>query len=305
VQYWVDSLGFHQNDNLPKLELQPVTDTPEVRKARQEHERLWKEAARLNGIDTDSSDLYSSTAERLENDSYDDEQELEGQVSNQHQSLARYPILPYSQHIAPNNAKTFGKVVDDSVIVESRKQEARARFARQQESETEEVTSEPRGFFYSFDYQVPFIVEKNSQAKRELDEQASERFESPIDLHSSHDSVQAKSVGGAEYAEPQSPRVSENIQNKIIPQDEVHDVQTSPKQQPIIVLEDEVSDVKANLEQSSTVRTESEVHDTQISPKQRPSRASAPQAIEKETKPSPKQTVNRGRGSVKFSARTT
>lgn len=45
VKYWADSLGFHHEDNIPKVELKPVTETPAVRKAREEHERLWKEAA--------------------------------------------------------------------------------------------------------------------------------------------------------------------------------------------------------------------------------------------------------------------
>lgn len=47
VQYWSDSLGFHQTDNRPKIVLEPVTDTPEVQAARLEHERAWNEAARL------------------------------------------------------------------------------------------------------------------------------------------------------------------------------------------------------------------------------------------------------------------
>lgn len=46
VQYWSDSLGFHQTDNRPKIVLEPVTDTPEVQAARAEHERLWNELAR-------------------------------------------------------------------------------------------------------------------------------------------------------------------------------------------------------------------------------------------------------------------
>lgn len=222
----MDSLGFHQNDNHPRFDLQPVTETPEVKQARKEHERLWKAAARLNGDDPDSNDLYNPNAEKLENDSYDDdEQELEGQVSNQHQSLSRYPVLPYTEHIHPENSRLFGKVDDDSVIVDptSNTNNLRSRFARQQQNEIEEVTSEPRGFFYSFDYPVPFIVGKNAQLKTLPEAQASENFDVRFD-----DNAESASAHSNEAI--RVTRVSEKIRDAIIVQDEVHDVQTSPKQ---------------------------------------------------------------------------
>lgn len=154
-------MGYHQTDNRPKFDLQPVTETPEVKKARKEHERLWMEAARMNGVDVDTLGLYNTNSDT----NYDDVEELEGQVSNQHQSLARYPLLPYSKHLTAANAEKFGRVADDAVVVESpatTDNQIRSRFARQQQQEEEvtdeqQVTSEPRGFFYSFDYPVPFI----------------------------------------------------------------------------------------------------------------------------------------------------
>ena len=193
-------MGFHQTDNLPKFELTPVTETPEVKQAREDHERLWKEAARLNGVDLDSNDLYNSNAEKLENENYDDEQELEGQVSNQHQSLARYPVLPYTQPIVPDNAKAFGKVVGDAVIVDSTNiNEARSRYARQQQADAvvDEVTSEPRGFFYSFDYQVPFINDGNAKQGMKSfgqDAQASEHFEDIVDIRFGEERSKASEI---------------------------------------------------------------------------------------------------------------
>lgn len=219
----MDSLGFHQTDNHPTYDLQPVTETPEVKKARKEHERLWKAAARNNGADFDSNDLYNPNAERLENENYDDDQELEGQVSNQHQSLARYPVLPYSKHIAPENAKRFGKVIDDSVIVESN--EIRSRFARQHQNE-EEVTSEPRGFFYKFDYPVPFIAARNARSKRFPDALTSDNEE--ISARNRINNSNVSSQKPLEHAGIQ--RVSQSIVDGAVPEDEVHDVQTSPKQ---------------------------------------------------------------------------
>lgn len=47
VKYWADSLGFHQTDNRPVIELTPVTETPEVRAAREAHLKAWEEAAAL------------------------------------------------------------------------------------------------------------------------------------------------------------------------------------------------------------------------------------------------------------------
>lgn len=176
-------MGFHQTDNHPAHELRPVTETPEVRAAREEHERLWKEAAKLNGVDPDAN--FMSNADRFESEDddgndedEDDDDELEGQVSNQHQSLSRYPALPYSGHIVPENAKSFGRVVGDAVVVDSIQPVSRfARQRRQQQNEVDEddneIPSEPRGFFYSFDYPVPFL-------KRAASAEASERRETRV-----------------------------------------------------------------------------------------------------------------------------
>lgn len=249
-----------------------MTETPEVRKAREEHERLWKEAARLNGVDPDASDLYVSPADKLENENYDDDDQ-EGQVSNQQQSLTRYPILPYDDHIMPDNAKSFGKVAGDSVIVAANNNNnQRSRFARQQRNEVEEVTSEPRGFFYSFDYQVPFINDRNARLRQapESQAQASEKFEVRVDnSNKNYFDEPSQNV----VSETQRPRVSENIRDKIVPEEEVHDAQTSPKQKHASVSE-KIRDGYVAAE---------EIHDEQASPKQR--------------------TINRGRGSVKFGSK--
>lgn len=271
MQYWVDALGYHQTDNRPQYELQPVTETPEVRQAREEHERLWKEAARLNGVDPDATDLYSPAAENLENDGYDDDdRDLEGQVSNQHQSLTRYPTLPYSEHIAPDNANSFGKVTGDSVVVDTKSSDnnnnQRSRFARQERNEVEEVTSEPRGFFYSFDYPVPFIVDRNARLRQAPEAQASELIDVRVEADNRN---YYEEHFENEENNTQRPRVSENIRDKIVPEEEVHDVQASPKQKTANVIKKKVAVV--------------EIEDIKASPKST--------------------TVNRGRGSVKFNTR--
>lgn len=294
MQYWVDSLGFHQTDNIPKFALQPVTETPEVKQAREEHERLWKAAARLSGADPDANDLYSPNADKLDDESYDndDEGELEGQVSNQHQSLTRYPVLPYSGHIAPDNAKQFGNVVDDSVIVDATNiNEQRSRFARQQDG-VDEVTGEPRGFFYSFDYQVPFIVDHNARLRQAAGDegQASENVESIIDIRVGDNEIgsQTKAV---EVPIQQRSSVSESIRDKIIVEDEVHDVQTSPKQRQ-----------SSEMERITKQEVPTEILEKQEVPTEIIAKEKLPsESIAKQEAVQPKTT--RGRGSMKFNGR--
>lgn len=265
VQYWVDGLGFHQTDNRPRFELNPVTDTPEVQAAKEEHERLWKEAAKLNGIDAD----YNSNAEKVEAESYNDgdDGDLDGQVSNQHQSLARYPVLPYSQHIVPENAKTFGKIVDDAVIVDSpNKNEARSRFARQQEYETDEVTSEPRGFFYNFDYQVPFIVERNARLRRVPDAQASENIEQLIDIRVD-DRREDEAIARVKKSEIHA-----------IPSTEVSNQSRESAKN------ENAENIQSKRETTSDLKTEENKKPTA------------------DAKTSPEEKKNRGRGSIKFNS---
>ncbi|XP_070491950.1 uncharacterized protein Cpr67B [Chironomus tepperi] len=339
VQYWSDSLGFHQTDNRPKFDIQSVTETPEVKAAREEHERLWKEAARLNGIEAESNGYYST-----------DNDDLEGQVSNQNVKSIRYPILSYDKHISSDNAEEFGDVRDDSVIVEAAgKNKARSRVARQYDN-VEEVTSEPRGFFYSFDYAVPFINDHGSS--RNIEGQSSDHIEifarTDIDNKETEDdeeqNISAKIAAGIlsedEVHDTQihpkqkaqfklkedlrqsakisagllseDERTSAKIHDGLIPEDEVHDAQVHPKQRAQIKPNDEKPKITAGKQ------FEDEVHDTQVHPKQRagiqapePERVStrirdglAPEDEVHDVQSSPKQkvyrSVNRGRGSIRY-----
>jgi hypothetical protein len=152
VQYWSDSTGFHQSDNHDLAMPEPVTETSEVREARRAHEIAWEEAARLAAQNPDvDNDHYSQTAEDIEND------EPIAEVSNQHQSLTRYPSLPYDYHISPNNKRTNGVVINDAVVVEAQKKKKR----QIDDEPVEEEQYDPKGFFYSFEYPVSVIVDKD------------------------------------------------------------------------------------------------------------------------------------------------
>ncbi|KAG5681554.1 hypothetical protein PVAND_010974 [Polypedilum vanderplanki] len=220
VQYWSDSLGFHQTDNREQYDLQPVTETPEVRMAREEHERAWKEAARNNGIDVDNGNGY--------NHGSSDDDDLERQLSSH--NLVRFPILPYSKHLSSENADHYGRVDGDAVIVdEDIDREVHSRFARQQEDNgVEEVTSEPRGFFYSFDYPVQFINDRQAR-NFEQQHEASEAIETIVKNDGSK-LAKSESKLTKRNQHQNKANVIEKVRNVPAFEDEVHDVQESPKQ---------------------------------------------------------------------------
>lgn len=177
---------------------------------------MWNEAAKLSGVDVDSNnDLYNRNAEKFD----DSEQDLEGQLSVQSNDI-RYPTLPYKNHISPSNHKSFGKISEDSVIVDaaaSGKNEIRTRISRQNinEQNYEDVTTEPRGFFYSFDYAAPVIVNNAEKAGQA-----------------------AASEQQSRYLKPEQPeniaKVSNDINDGVVPIESINDAQIpiSPKQKP-------------------------------------------------------------------------
>lgn len=256
VQYWSDSLGFHQTDNRPKVVLETITDTPEVQAARLEHERAWEEAARLAKVNPDpNSDFYNRRA--IEYDSQVEGEASEAasvSVSNQQQSLNRYPQ---------------GRSVE-SVSASQVEAKSIARSTNVNEEEVE-IPSVPRGFFYKFDYPVQVIAEtpakralnlKQSQHEgapkvRRHDETAKPvevKDEAPIpiikaviveDKPTTNDGTPAKNLPekvestpavAEPEAKPEFARVSlKATEEGGIPVDAVHDTQVHPKQKSDLV----------------------------------------------------------------------
>lgn len=62
VRYWADSEGFHQEDNIPKVELKPVEESEDVRQARLAHEKAWQEAAAAAAQQPDPQYVYKQLA---------------------------------------------------------------------------------------------------------------------------------------------------------------------------------------------------------------------------------------------------
>lgn len=287
----------------------PVTETPEVKQAREEHERLWKEAAKLNGIDPDLNDEYSPNAERLEDNSYDDDdQEPEGQVSNQHQSLSRYPVLPYSNHIKPDNARSFGKIDDDSVVIDAANiNNLRSRFARKQDNfdEDDEVPSEPRGFFYKFDYPVPVIVDRNARLQSS-EAQASENIETSIDINSEAEDEHTTSL-------QRRTRLGRIIPEEVPDNESIHEqesLQVKPLERKVKIVKP--SDILLSPKQEKPIDTllspkEEKPSVKKLSPKQE--KSSDTLLSHKQEKPahktSAKSNPSRSRGSIKFNSKTT
>uniref|UniRef100_A0A182RR53 Cuticle protein 6 n=1 Tax=Anopheles funestus TaxID=62324 RepID=A0A182RR53_ANOFN len=173
VQYWSDGLGFHQIDNRPEVRLQPVTETPEVREARLAHMKAWEEAASLARANPDvtsggADEPYRAVqANTVEDDPEQDE--ILAAVSNQHQSLIRYPSLPYTDHILPSVASDA--LQDEGVVIEAFPRSVKKRNNEQQDEQTagsgdEPVSADPKGFFYSFDYPVQLVAESAAKKAR-------------------------------------------------------------------------------------------------------------------------------------------
>ena len=163
-------------DNRPVSLAEPVTETPEVRAAREAHQKAWEEAARLASLNPDPmSDVYNADANKLDEEQSEMAQALEiiSGVANQEQALTRYPNLPYTNHIKPNSESAS---VPDSIVIEaeSRSNKRYAKFRSEENNEEEEAVSEPRGFFYNFDYPVPLIVANEAAENSETESRTAE-----------------------------------------------------------------------------------------------------------------------------------
>ncbi|XP_035910581.1 uncharacterized protein LOC118511512 [Anopheles stephensi] len=228
VQYWSDGLGFHQIDNRPEVRLQPVTETPEVREARLAHMKAWEEAANLARANpdvtsgsTDDEPYRAVQANTVEDEPEQDE--ILAAVSNQHQSLIRYPSLPYTDHISPSvSSDALG---DEGVVVEAvRNVKKRNNEQDEQAAGSEDepaVSADPKGFFYSFDYPVQLVAE--SAAKKAARAEFGESPQESVVVETKDTSV------------PKAVPVDDRVSLKAVLSgetlvDAVHDAQVSPKQ---------------------------------------------------------------------------
>ncbi|XP_055607828.1 uncharacterized protein LOC129755399 [Uranotaenia lowii] len=266
VQYWSDSLGFHQVDNRPEVVLEPVTDTPEVREARLAHMKAWEEAANLARL----GNPIPVASKPVQNTVDDEEDEIVAALSNQHQSLVRYPSLPYTTHISPN-AGTIAS--DDAIIVEAQRNLAK----RQNEepsiveatNDQEEPQYDPKGFFYSFEYPV-FNIALTEAAKARAQSQKFKRSNPESEVKK----VPVPAVKTPEVmAEDKKPKIAEIVPSKpetAEPKKVPVPAVKSPEQTPESEQPADLEDTRVSLKAIQTGETlVAAVHDTQVSPKQK------------------------------------
>ncbi|CAH0728049.1 unnamed protein product, partial [Brenthis ino] len=141
VRYWADSEGFHQEDNIPKVELKPVEEAEDVRQARLAHEKAWQEAAEASRKQPELPNGYwSGHPQNL--------QDYQPAASEQQDVYVAAP-----SDVNPSFTKPTGK--------RQAKEYSSGPFYQPEKLEEPEPTGPPRGFFYQFDYPVSSIVLKN------------------------------------------------------------------------------------------------------------------------------------------------
>ncbi|XP_063361258.1 RNA-binding protein EWS-like [Cydia amplana] len=154
VRYWADGEGFHQEDNLPKVELKPVEEAADVREARLAHEKAWQEAAAAAAQNPDPQGAYNSN--------YDYNQAASEQQQNVVAPLAAAPAREGKAF-----AQAQSSFQSNQYSQQQQHQQQPQKYGQQQQQgqqqDEPEPTGPPRGFFYSFNYPVSIIVPKSGQ----------------------------------------------------------------------------------------------------------------------------------------------
>lgn len=152
------------------------------------------------------SDVYNANSNKLDEEQSEADQAMEiiSGVANQQQSQSRYPNLPYTNQIQEDEEGAFSH---DSVVIESTGEAGNQKLGkiRIKFEDEEEEPSNPRGFFYNFDYPVQLILENSDdrQQRSILADQKSQK-------NSENDKVELNSSLEAEVAEYKIVKRSEN-----------------------------------------------------------------------------------------------
>lgn len=131
--------------------------------------KAWAAAAQAARINPDPmSDVYNANSNKLDEEQSEKDQAMEiiSGVAKQQQSLSRYPNLPYTNHIKDDEEGAFSH---DSVVIESNgegRDNKNLGKIRIENEDEEEEPSNPRGFYYSFDYPVQLILENSDERQQ-------------------------------------------------------------------------------------------------------------------------------------------
>lgn len=174
--------------------------------------QAWAAAAAAARLNPDPmSDVYNANSNKLDEEQSEADQAMEiiSGVAKQQQS--RYPNLPYTNQIQEDEEGAFSH---DSVVVEStgvaRDGKQLGKIRIESEDEEPEVPSNPRGFFYNFDYPVQLILENSDDRQ-----QRSILAKQPSQKSSENDVSELKSSLDVEVADYKIVKRSENSKPKV------------------------------------------------------------------------------------------
>ncbi|XP_026729794.1 RNA polymerase II degradation factor 1-like [Trichoplusia ni] len=183
VRYWADSEGFHQEDNIPKVELKPAEETPALREARLAFEKAWKEAAEANSKaptvpppagnynnNYNQYQPYEAQASELNGVVVSAEQPREGKnlaYAQAQNGAYNQGGQQYGQQQQFGQQQQYGQQQQQPQYGQQQQQQQYGQQKQYGQQETEEgkyeepePTGPPHGFFYSFTYPVSIIVPK-------------------------------------------------------------------------------------------------------------------------------------------------
>lgn len=197
------------------------------------------------------SDVYNANSNKLDEEQSEADQAMEiiSGVANQQQSLNRnqFPNIPYTNQIQEDEEGAFSH---DSIVVES----GEARNGKQlgkiriENEDAEEEPSNPRGFFYSFDYPVQLILE-NSDDRQQRSIVADEK----TDKSELNPSLEAEVADYKIVKRSDNSKGSDPEQKKVTEKNDQATVAEKTSEIPAIVktTEDEKTTTKENPKQSS------------------------------------------------------
>lgn len=171
------------------------------------------------------SDVYNANSNKLDEEQSEADQAMEiiSGVSNQQKSLPRYPNIPYTNQIKDDEEGAFSH---DSVVIETNgeardiKKLAKIRI----ENEEEEEPTNPRGFFYNFDYPVQLILEntddrqQRSVAREQKSKKSSKNDESELNSSLEAEVADYKIVKRSENSKDATP-IKHELEEEIVSSD--------------------------------------------------------------------------------------
>lgn len=215
------------------------------------------------------SDVYNANSNKLDEEQSEADQAMEiiSGVANQQQSLSRYPNLPYTNHIKDDDEE--GAFSHDSVVVESNgeaRDTKKLDKLRIESEDEDEEPSNPRGFFYNFDYPVQLILENSDDRQQRsilVDEKSQKTSKSDKTVLNS--TLEAEVPDYKIVKRSENSNDAEHIKDDLdkVKIDEIEKV-ISDVPEPVEQTQDEKKEIKGNLNDGETTQPQSKRVEAQI-----------------------------------------